>query len=150
MIESLTVVVPLPPKRLNPNLHLHPNELARVRAEYLEECIADIGMMLVVETGRLVRDAAPWDYALVETRGLYLMASRGPAKGGIVRDGVDRYRPADATNLVAALKPAYDALTQTRYIVDDGFRNMVLGRTEIVPLADSSSPERIEFVISPA
>lgn len=96
---------------------------AKVRAEYLDECVDEFSKVVVRCTGRLALDDPPWRVATVHVRARYRMAS--------VSDG--RYRPRDEPNLIAALKPAFDALTRVGVLVDDDYKHMHLGDIDIEP-----------------
>lgn len=96
---------------------------AKVRAEYLDECIAEFSKVIVRSTGRLALELPPWTRATVHVRARYRMTN--------VTDG--RYRPRDEPNLIAALKPAFDALTRVGVLVDDDYKHMHLGLIEIEP-----------------
>lgn len=128
-VDSWTFYADLPLAGLSPNRKsgVWPVE-AKVRAEYLDECVAEFQKVLVRCTGRLALESPPWTKATVHIRARYRMVP--------VSDG--RYRPRDEPNLVSALKPAFDALTRVGVLVDDDYLHMHLGE----PVIEVAPPAR--------
>lgn len=106
-MKSFEIEFPLPPRQLKPNgSQADWRGKAGAKATYREEC----------EKSVLVGKAKG---AGLQKATLSIVFGTAPLKVGTHRIRDDRYRPRDADNAIAAIKPLIDALTRMGAIADD-------------------------------
>ena len=106
------IELPPPPASLSPNARVHWAEKYRATKAYKEEC----GWTLV---------------ALKSSNAIPKLPLPPPVKATVTLTFA-RSRRRDLDNYVAALKPLWDAMVETRWLVDDNAEMLKLGEPVIV------------------
>lgn len=114
----LVIELPLPPRELSSNgSHGHWRKHSTAVSMYRTECY----VRARAQMSPVRRDNPPQ-----RVRVSYEVCTKGGR-------AVGRYQPRDATNAVAALKAAQDALVSAGALMDDSQRHMELGSVRIEP-----------------
>jgi len=122
--ESVTIVLPLPPKILSPNV-----SIATLRGRYAKAAAAKRFRQLAKEAIEAEQlESIPWKHATVSATFYHAVMRRR-----------------DQDNAMAALKAAYDGLIDSGLILDDNYET--LQRESPVFAFDKFNP-RVELTIS--
>lgn len=106
-MKTLSIEFPLPPRALSPNgSRGHWSAKSGAAKSYRGEC--EISVL-----------AGKGKNASLPKAKLSIVFGTAPLKVGTRRISDDRYRPRDADNAIAAIKPLIDALTRMGAIADD-------------------------------